>query len=307
LATKALRTARWCARTVVVASAASTGRGRWLRCGRGLRARPQRRSVHVHCHHRRRAVPAGAVGGRASDAARLPGWLPRLHTRRLHVGFTPVHRVVLAARSAPVRRAPGRHRVLRPRFRGARQGAGDGARRLCTVVGFYRYAEQEGRDRALAGRAHPPPAADRLRVPRRAPGSRRARRDLGGRWPFIAEITPWSRCWRQTGCGCPKRSAPISKLSAKNGGASPSPWCGRAARSPPCRSPHGSPGRLISPSANARTARSSSTAKLNVWTATPQAGSFVASPDALASASGRPANAARRVHHRRPGRWGPAP
>jgi integrase/recombinase XerD len=30
------------------------------------------------------------------------------------------------------------------------------ARRLCTITGFYRYAEEEGPDRALAGGACPP-------------------------------------------------------------------------------------------------------------------------------------------------------
>jgi integrase/recombinase XerD len=42
------------------------------------------------------------------------------------------------------------------------------ARRLCTIVGFFRYAEEEGGHRAFAGGPHPP-TPYRLRVPRRPP------------------------------------------------------------------------------------------------------------------------------------------
>ena len=52
------------------------------------------------------------------------------------------------------------------------------------------------RHRALAGGAHPP-AAHRLRVPRRPPRPQRARRHPGHRRSRRRRvITPWCRCWR---------------------------------------------------------------------------------------------------------------
>ena len=46
--------------------------------------------------------------------------------------------------TSAIRRPPGRHRMLRPRSRRPRQARATVARRLCTIVGFYRYAEEEG-------------------------------------------------------------------------------------------------------------------------------------------------------------------
>ena len=55
-----------------------------------------------------------------------------------------VHRLVPAARAAPVPGPPRRHRVLRPRHGSHAAGpAPTIARRLCTIAGFYRYAVEE--------------------------------------------------------------------------------------------------------------------------------------------------------------------
>jgi hypothetical protein len=102
------------------------------------------RFLHVHTDVGDRAVPAGADRSRAVDAARVPGRLARVHARRVHPRSSPVHRLVLAARPSRVRRPPRRHRVLRPPPRGCRKARATVARRLCTIVGFYRYAEEEG-------------------------------------------------------------------------------------------------------------------------------------------------------------------
>ena len=90
----------------------------------------------------------------------------------------PVHRLVLATRPPPVRGPPCGHRVLHPPPRRRRPRSRHVARRLCTIVGFYRYSEEEGVIEQLPGRPHPP-APDRLRVPRRPPRPQRARRDAG--------------------------------------------------------------------------------------------------------------------------------
>ncbi len=53
------------------------------------------------------------------------------------------------------------------------------ARRLCTVAGFYRYAEEEGLLAVLPGGACAS-APTGLRVPRHRPGPQRSRRPVGG-------------------------------------------------------------------------------------------------------------------------------
>ena len=65
-------------------------------------------------------------------------------TRGLRPGPATVHRLVLAERPPAVRGAPSRHRMLRSRPRGPWPGCATVARRLSTVVSFYRYAEEEG-------------------------------------------------------------------------------------------------------------------------------------------------------------------
>jgi hypothetical protein len=88
--------------------------------------------------HRAGSLRAGAVRVRAGGAGRVLGRLPGPDPCRIHPGSSPVHRVVRAARPPSLRRPPDRYRVLRPRSRTTV------ARRLCTICGFYRYAEEEG-------------------------------------------------------------------------------------------------------------------------------------------------------------------
>ena len=109
------------------------------------------------------------------DAGRVPGRLPRLDPRGLRAGSAPVHRLVRQhdRRLFDVRRADIEcfARDLEDRGR-ARATV---ARRLCTIVGFYRYAEEEGLiEHSPAVHVRRP--RHRLRVPRRPPGPQRARR-----------------------------------------------------------------------------------------------------------------------------------
>jgi site-specific recombinase XerD len=120
--------------------------------------------------------------------------LPRLHPRRRHVGSAPVHVVVLATpnRLFEVRRVDiecARHLEDRGKSRATV------ARRLCTIVGFYRYAEEEGVIE------HSP--AVHIRRPKVDYESHVApldRNELGAILVTTGcrrlAIMPWCRCWR---------------------------------------------------------------------------------------------------------------
>ena len=87
------------------------------------------------------------------------------------------------------------------------------ARRLCTVAGFYRYAEQEG----LLERSPPPTSAGPGSTTNRTPrGWTATRSELSSSPPASRrrESTPSSRCWPSTGCGCPRPWARTSRPSA---------------------------------------------------------------------------------------------
>jgi integrase len=89
------------------------------------------------------------------------------------------------------------------------------ARRLCTVAGFYRYAEQEG----LLARS---PAAHvrrpRLDYESHATGLDPTRSAHSSSPPALRRraSTPSSHCWPSTGCELPRRSAPRSRRSVSN-------------------------------------------------------------------------------------------
>ena len=75
---------------------------------------------------------------------RLPRRLQGLDPRRLRPGLAPVRLLVRAPQPQAVLGPSHRHRALRPGVGGGRPGRATVARRLCTVAGFYRYAEEEG-------------------------------------------------------------------------------------------------------------------------------------------------------------------
>jgi hypothetical protein len=93
-------------------------------------------------------------------------------------------------------------------------------RRLSTVAGFYRYAEEEGL------LAHSPAA--HVRRPRLDYESHAtgwiATRSAPCWWPpdwAGRPSMPWCRCWRSTGCGSSKRWALTSKRSASSAAIGP--------------------------------------------------------------------------------------
>ncbi len=104
------------------------------------------------------------------------------------------------------------------------------ARRLTTIVGFYRYAEEEGLIAVSPG-AH-------VRVPgwtwSPTPWGSTATKSEACSWsPASVTLgtTPSSPCFPSTVCASPKLSEPISRTWASNG-ATGRCWCGaRAARS----------------------------------------------------------------------------
>ena len=137
--------------------------------------------LHSHRDHAR-AVLTGAVRRRADDVARVPSpptaaiparptpWICASSPRG--AGSTTVSCSTSAASTSNV--SPATSKI-------AASAHATVARRLCTIVGFYRYAEEEGViEHSLPGGAHPP-AAHRLRVRRLPPRPQGARRHLGRR------------------------------------------------------------------------------------------------------------------------------
>ncbi|MGH9187899.1 MAG: site-specific integrase [Acidimicrobiales bacterium] len=94
------------------------------------------------------------------------------------------------------------------------------ARRLCTVAGFYRYAEQEG----LLARS-PAVHVRRLRLDYESHATGLDRNEIGALLVAAglgsASDHALGRCWRSTGCACPKRSAPTPTPSASRVGIGP--------------------------------------------------------------------------------------
>jgi integrase len=159
---------------------------------------------------------------------RGPRRLPRPHPRRLHVGSAPVHRLVLAASTPPVRGSPRRNRVLRPRARDRGKSRATVARRLCTIVGLYRYAEEEGVIE------HSP--AVHIRRPRIGYESHVAHLDRNELGSILVTVGLSSQrdhalvsLLALNGLRSRRRSAPTSKHSGSNADTAPSRCCARAA------------------------------------------------------------------------------
>ena len=94
------------------------------------------------------------------------------------------------------------------------------ARRLCTVAGFYRYAEQEGLlERSPAAHVRRP-RLDYESTPPAWTATRSARCSSPPGWPQPAS-TRSCRCWPSTVFGSPKHSAPTSKPSASSAATAP--------------------------------------------------------------------------------------
>jgi hypothetical protein len=104
------------------------------------------------------------------------------------------------------------------------------ARRLCTVAGFYRYAEQEG---PLEARRLPMSADPDSTTSPTPPAWTAAR--SGHSWSLpgwrLPPSTLSSPCSPSTVCGCRRPGVPTSRRSAWSGDIEPSPWCARAGRS----------------------------------------------------------------------------
>lgn len=86
------------------------------------------------------------------------------------------------------------------------------ARRLCTIAGFYRYAVEESclstRLPCTSGVRGWTMSHTRLGLDRNEVGSLLVAAGLAH-----PTSTPWYPCWRSTGCGSPKLSAPTSTNS----------------------------------------------------------------------------------------------
>jgi integrase/recombinase XerD len=85
--------------------------------------------------------------------------------------------------------------MLRPDLEARGKARATAARRLCTIVGFYRYAEEEG---VIADSP-----VVRIRRPRIDHESRVAHLDRNELGPILSPpacphraTTPWFRCWR---------------------------------------------------------------------------------------------------------------
>ena len=123
-------------------------------------------------------------------------------------------------------------------------------RRLCTVAGLYRYAvEEDLLEHSPAAHVRGP----RLDYESHATGWTATSSARCWSPPGLARLpsTRWSRCWRSTGCACPKPSAPTSRPWASS--ADTGPWWlpARAARSSPSRWRRAPRGRSTWPSASA--------------------------------------------------------
>jgi site-specific recombinase XerD len=103
------------------------------------------------------------------------------------------------------------------------------ARRLCTVSCFYRYAEQEGLI-AVSPAAH----VRRPRLDYESHATGQDRNEVGAMLvaadSAMPGITRSSACWRSTGCGSPKPSAPRSRTSGSSAATAPSPSSAKGAR-----------------------------------------------------------------------------
>jgi len=183
--------------------------------------RPIYRARHDSARlHRRRAI----------RPRRVPGRVPRPDPGGLRPGPAPVRQLVPGPLGGPVRRPPCRHRGLRQGPGSQRPGprhrhpAAEHHRRVLQVRGPRRAA------RSLPGRPCPP-AADRLRVPRRRPGPQRARRASGGgraRAAGRARADLAARAERAAGLRGHRRRYRAPGASSAGTGLSPSP--ARAAR-----------------------------------------------------------------------------
>ena len=160
------------------------------------------------------------------------------------------------------------------------------ARRLCTITAFYRYAEEEGLIADLT-RGACPPTAPRLRVARDRPGPQRGRRDARRRRP---RRRPRPRTHQPAG---PQRTAGLRSHRRRHRSPRPRtrppdpdhPAQRRQDRHHPARAPH-RPRHRPRRRRTLRRADLRRDRRSNVSTATPRAGSCVASPARPGSPSG---------------------
>ncbi len=94
------------------------------------------------------------------------------------------------------------------------------ARRLCTVSGFFRYAEQEALLERHPLRMSAVPASTTSPTPPAWTATRSARCSSAPGWPQPAS-TRSCRCWPSTVFGSPKHSTPTSKPSASSAATAP--------------------------------------------------------------------------------------
>jgi integrase/recombinase XerD len=157
------------------------------------------------------------------------------------------------------------------------------ARRLCTVVGFYRYAEEEGViDHSPAAHIRRP------RIDCESHVAHLDRNELGALLVAACLSSPRDHALVSLLAlnACPRRSAPISTPSDSSVVIAPSLWSARAARPPPCPSPHASPAPSTWRSVTGATGRSSSRPTVAGSTVTSLGGSCAGSPAEPGSPSG---------------------
>ncbi len=159
------------------------------------------------------------------------------------------------------------------------------ARRLTTIVGFYRYAEDEGLI-AVSPRAH----VRRPRVDMESHAVGLDRNEVGGILVVAGLGHPREHALISllalNGLRISRRSGPTSRTWASSGATGPC-WSGaRAARSSASPSPPGRPGRSTSPWANEWRARCSSPPRASASTATARPASCAGSRDWPGSPSG---------------------
>jgi hypothetical protein len=173
------------------------------------------------------------------------------------------------------------------------------ARRLCTVVGFYRYAEEEGViDHSPAAHIRRP------RIDCESHVAHLDRNELGALLVAARLSSPRDHALVSLLAlnACPRRSAPISTPSDSSVVIAPSLWSARAARPPPCPSPHASPAPSTWRSVTGATGRSSSSRRSPARPSHRWADRAPGRPPSRDHQAGRSAHDASRLHHGRLGR-----